>query len=97
MSFSIKKNFKHIPVQEEVQMKAFSTALLTDSSGLRAAFVALTAKMDTDNGALNTLIDGITAKLDADAGITDTNYAATFPAAVAEVVKPYAILALSSH
>jgi hypothetical protein len=48
MTVSIKKHYKHAPVQEQIEFKRVMDAVLADSTALRAAFVALTAKMDAD-------------------------------------------------
>lgn len=48
MSFSIAKNFKHHPVQEETQLKAGFNAVQADLTELRTQFVALLTKMDAD-------------------------------------------------
>lgn len=48
MSFSIKKNFKHHPVQEQVELKAGFEALLVDLAMLRTNQIALLTKMDAD-------------------------------------------------
>jgi len=48
MSVSIKQHFKHAPAQEQIEFKRVTNAVLTDLTALRAAFVALTAKMDAD-------------------------------------------------
>ena len=71
-TFSIKQNFKHVPVQEETQYKDFATALLNDLAAQKVATDAAVA----DLVAARAAIVGITAQLDADTGITDTDYAA---------------------
>jgi len=48
MTISIKQHFKHAPTQESIEMKRVMSAVLADSTALREAFVALTAKMDLD-------------------------------------------------
>jgi len=54
------------------------TSVLTDLTAMRAAIVAMSAKLDgdlVDVAAHRAAIVGITAKLDADVGVTDINYA----------------------
>ena len=48
MTVSIKKYYKHAPVQESIEFKRIMNAVLTDMTAVRSAFVALTAKMDAD-------------------------------------------------
>ena len=48
MSVSLKKEFKYCTAQEQIEMRRVMSAVLADSTALRAAFVALTAKMDAD-------------------------------------------------
>lgn len=48
MSVSIKQHFTHAPSQEAIEFKRVLSAVLADSTALRTAFVALTAKMDAD-------------------------------------------------
>ena len=48
MSVSIKQHFTHAPSQEAIEFKRVLDAVLADSTALRTAFVALTAKMDAD-------------------------------------------------
>ncbi len=54
MAFVISQNYKHMPTQEEVQMKNGMTAVLNDLAAIRAAFLALTAKLDIDTGVNST-------------------------------------------
>lgn len=53
--------------QESLNLTYLLNANQDDLAALRAAVVALTAKLDV-----------LTAKLNADAGVTDTNYATNF-------------------
>ena len=65
---SIKKLFRHQPIQEQTDIREFADAVLADNVAMHAAFVAFTAKLDAD----------ITA-----GGASETNYAATLdPAAL---------------
>ena len=54
MSVSIKKHFKHHPVQEEVELKRVFTAIVADIAALRAEVVAIAAQLDTDGGVTET-------------------------------------------
>lgn len=68
MSESIKERIQtKAPAYSAYDHRLLLEAALTDLTALRAAFVALTAKLDV-----------LTAKLNADAGVTDTNYATNF-------------------
>ncbi len=53
-TFSIKQNFKHVPVQEETQYKAFSTAILNDLAATKAAIAGINAQLDADAGVTDT-------------------------------------------
>ena len=59
---SIKKHFKHTPVQEEIELKRMFTAIVADIAALRAEVVAIAAQLDTDTGVngtdFNTLTGG---------------------------------------
>ena len=48
MTTSIKQHFKNHPTQESIELKRMFAAVLVDMAAQRAAFVALTAKMDAD-------------------------------------------------
>jgi len=54
MPTSIKQTFTHVPVQEEVQLKAFATSVLTDLTAIRTAVTGITAKLDADTGITDT-------------------------------------------
>lgn len=48
MTVSIKQHFKHHPVQEEIELKRVTSAVLDDLTAIRTAITTLTAKMDAD-------------------------------------------------
>ena len=54
MSVSIKQHFSHAPVQEAIEFKRVMSAVLADSTALRAAIVGITAKLDADAGITDT-------------------------------------------
>jgi hypothetical protein len=54
MTVSIKTHFKHHPVQEEIELKRVISAVLADSTALRASIVGITAQLDTDGGVTET-------------------------------------------
>ncbi len=54
MTTSIKQTFKHMPTQEEVQMKAAFTTLLDEFTELRASITGITAQLDLDGGVTGT-------------------------------------------
>lgn len=56
-------------VADEKSLRILLEAAQDDLAALRAAFVAMTAKLDV-----------LTTKLNADVGVTDTNYATNFAA-----------------
>lgn len=64
MSISIKKHFSHLPTQESIEFKRVMDAVLADNTAMRAAFVALTAKLDTDFTAQNAAVTS--SQLDVD-------------------------------
>lgn len=50
MTVSIKQHFTHAPSQESIEFKRVLGACQADLAAIRAAFVALTAKIDADSG-----------------------------------------------
>lgn len=64
MTVSIKRHFSHAPSQEQIEFKRVMDAVLADNTATRAAFVALTAKMDTDFTAQNAAVTS--SQLDVD-------------------------------
>ena len=64
MSTSIKKHFTHVPSQEQIELKRVLAAVLADATAQRAAFVALTAKLDIDFTAQNAAVTS--SQLDVD-------------------------------
>ena len=51
---SIKEHFKHMPTQEEIEMRRIMEAVKTDLTNLRNAITGLTAKLDADAGVTDT-------------------------------------------
>lgn len=68
-------------------IKAKTNADTTDIAAVRTQVAALVV----DVGAHRTAYNATLAKLDADAGVTDTNYAATNPAAALTAAAPAAL------
>jgi len=64
MPVSIKKHFSHAPSQEQIEFKRVMDAVLADAAAQRAAFVALTAKLDIDFTAQNAAVTS--SQLDVD-------------------------------
>lgn len=54
MSFSIKQHFKFFATQEQTELNRAFKAVQADLDAQRAAFVALTAKLDSDAGITDT-------------------------------------------
>ena len=54
MTVSVKQHFKHHPTQETIELKRAFSAVLADSTALRAAIVGITAKLDADAGITDT-------------------------------------------
>jgi len=77
MATSIKRHFSHLPSQEEIEMKRVLNAAQADLAALRAAFVALTAKLDTDFAAQNGVVTS---------SQLDVNYATLTDPAALELV-----------
>ena len=50
MTVSIKKHFKHHPVQEEIELRRVVSAILADMTAMRTSITTLTAKIDADSG-----------------------------------------------
>ena len=67
MPQSIKARLGQKPMANTQDPKPVLDAVLADMTAMRAAIVAITAKLDV-----------LTTKLNADAGVTDTNYATNF-------------------
>jgi hypothetical protein len=54
MTVSIKQHFKHHPVQEEIELKRVTNAILADMTAMSASISAITAQLDTDGGVTET-------------------------------------------
>ena len=54
MTVSIKKHFKHHPVQEEIELRRVVSAILADMTNISASISAITAQLDTDGGVTET-------------------------------------------